>query len=185
MEQITGDAVYINNFLSKFGATPDLQPLFRIVRAELQHEMRFGRFNVFYGSVFLREEVGVHDVPKYDFLPPCWVLEQWVPPHLCQSDDLPEAKQKGSYECRYAFLDKKRNELPLNFRVIEILMHHFFQPKRSPEAIASSIRLEMEKLDADETKYFDDVLNDDSWIVSALSGRMGISMHMPTKKDLQ
>jgi hypothetical protein len=173
---MTNDPKVINEFLKGFGSNLRGEPLFRLVRAEEQLEFRRGTFNEFYGKVFVRTVTGVKQTKKYDFLPPCWILEQWLGPEQVANLELPESNL-GSYECRYPFVDNKNKELPLNGRVVEILMYNFLKPQSSPDAIRSRIKLELEQLDEKESKYFDDVL-DDGYIIPALAGKVGVSMHI-------
>lgn len=101
-----------------YGNDPYLNvPYYRVVRAENQTVARHGTFNDFYGAIFIRRVTEVREVKKYDYLPPCWILER-VEPNL--SGDILDVSKPYTYECITPFLDANNNALPLNWRAIEL-----------------------------------------------------------------
>lgn len=52
------------------------RPRFRVVWSDDQFEKRFGDFQVYAGDVYLRNEVGIREVPKYNWLENQWVVER-------------------------------------------------------------------------------------------------------------
>lgn len=94
------------------------RPNFRLVWTPNQYEKRFGSFTDFYGSIIIREVEEVREVPKYPYLPPCWILEKLVfspHPHLVESGN-------GHYELFWAFLTKDRKPVTPTFTSIIFLI---------------------------------------------------------------
>ena len=142
----------INDYLKTVGKSPSGEPLFRLVWSDSQHEKREGVFNEFYGSLYVRTFVGVMDVPKYPYLQHRWVLEMW---------------RDGTYELLYVFEDKDRNALPLNLRVVKLIVHHVLENKRSKAAIESAIVAEEKAKEDKEVEHYMDMI-DTSPIQNAL-----------------
>lgn len=162
------EAAKINKFLKGFGINQidTKQPMFRLVWAPDQRELRRGEFNVYAGEIFIRTEVGVREMPKYPYIGERYVLEQWYPPVLSYSEELPNSKY-GSYEPLYVFEDKNRNKLPLNIKVVEMIMYAKFNDRQSPDQRKSRLATEEDEKDQKETKYFEEVI-DTSDITSLL-----------------
>jgi hypothetical protein len=83
---------------------------FRVTWSEDQFEKRFGTFNVYYGDVFVREEVGIRSVPKYEYLDHQWVVERLHPNYY---KDVMEGEY--IYEPLWAF----PKNLPLKWEAID------------------------------------------------------------------
>ena len=91
------------------------KPKYRVVWSNDQYENRYGTFDVFVGDLFLREEAGVREIPKYSQFPDCWIVEKLMPneyPDVFEGDYI--------YDPFYTFPP----DLPLSRRAIELLMAH-------------------------------------------------------------
>jgi hypothetical protein len=153
-----------NNWLKIFGLVPEGnlysgQPLFRLRRAEEEYEMRFGEFNLFYGSIFIKTEKGVRETLKYPFLPKTWILEQWWPPQKYFNRELPDSVN-GGYDIVFVFADKKDNPLPFNKKVLEIFMGQRMLPGATPEQRRIHYKNLQEIRDKEEEAYFMEVTED-------------------------
>ena len=76
------EAIRINERLKQlYGKFVDTEnPRYRVVFSDDEIEKRHGTFNVTTeGGVFLREETGIREVPKYEWLQGQWVLERLLP----------------------------------------------------------------------------------------------------------
>lgn len=97
--------------LDHFGNDLLGKPKFQVVWSTDETEIRVGKFDEYYGGVYVRTIHGAKEWKKYSYLPDKWVLEQLVP------TSNPELKEKLSYEPIYVFQDKDGNYLPLNLDV--------------------------------------------------------------------
>jgi hypothetical protein len=104
----------------RLGTFLDGSPKYRLVWSDDQYEKRFGEFEEFCGTIYLRTFVGVREVPKYPYAKSCWILEKCIP--------IPEAHKNElftgslySWEPFYAFVDPQGNPLAPNWRMIEVL----------------------------------------------------------------
>lgn len=111
MIPLSHDVKKINKELTKIYGN-----LYRLVFSDNEREMRKGEFNVFYGQLFLRTEIGVREVKKYPYIKSKYVLEKYVPPPLSFISEVPESVH-GSYEPLYIFEDKDGNYLKPILRV--------------------------------------------------------------------
>src|SRR5438046_3147991 len=112
----------INKILeARYGRTLRGDPNFRIVWSDDQYEYRFGRYNIFYGHIFVREEVGTKLVPKYSYIRQRWLIERFYDGSKLKTDDLP-LSQNGGYEPVYVFESKSREYLSPTLKVCEILI---------------------------------------------------------------
>lgn len=101
----------INRRLFKFGKNPDGLPIYRIVFSDDQREKRRGKFNVFYGKIFLRTEVGIKETKKYSYIKSKFLIEKWIEPHLVNMLSNNEIVDSNGYEPIYVFEDKDGNFL--------------------------------------------------------------------------
>lgn len=64
--------------LKKYGTDLTGKPHYRVVQNGRSFvEKRKGNFKTFYGHIFIREEFGVREVPKYNYVPDgFWILEK-------------------------------------------------------------------------------------------------------------
>ena len=101
------DIKIINRLLAeRFGKLYDGRPIFRVVWSEDEFENRFGKYSVYAGHVFMRQEVGMMRVKKYrNIAQERFVFERLItiaklPQEIVQEN--PEAV-KGSYEPLHVF----------------------------------------------------------------------------------
>lgn len=176
MASDTITAAVIQGWLEKAGPAVPLQnrPLFRLVWADDQRELRLGTYNVYSNEgIFLRTERKVERVPKYDWLKEKWVLEQWVPPELVMTEELPESVY-GSYEPRYVFADHNGNALPLNLAVVQFIVQQSLKPKTSEMLKKSILTSNLDaKFEANKQRDFD-MLNDEGPLVSQFHDKTAI-----------
>jgi hypothetical protein len=113
--------------------------------------------------IFLRDEHGCIEVPKYQDYQDRWILEHLIYAPLAE---LPESKN-GHYEILYVFQGPKGEYLPPLFRVCEILIWKIRNPERN---IVEILEREEQKKYEKEIAYYMDILEDTSgsWLVTAL-----------------
>src|SRR5215471_1718428 len=100
----------INGALYREYRVLDGRPIYRIVWAPDELELRKGKYSEFYGHIFIRERVEVKWIKKYWYLKgPCWVLEKLVfmPNHKALDEMKQELIQSGNgtYEPVYTFIN--------------------------------------------------------------------------------
>lgn len=150
------------------------QPQYRLSWSTTETERRFGTYHVYYMQhIFLREERGELEVPKYPDFPDCWVLENFI---YAPVMEIPETKN-GHYEILYPFLSPKREPLEPLFRVCEIVIWCQRNPHQ-PGELYNILSERDKKLFQKEVAYFEDILEDrsGSWIVSALHDREAVTV---------
>lgn len=149
----------------------------RLVWSDDALELRFGNFNEFYGSIFLRNFTGVKEVKKYPWVKSRWVLERWYPPSVAYNPEIPESV-KGSYEPIYIFQDRHDKPLPLSLRVVELICEHMFNRPPEREQIKEGHELQEVARDRDETNHLEDGLE-----MSVISNQLhqGEAVVMPRK----
>jgi hypothetical protein len=138
------------------------KPKYRITWSTNQTERRFGTYHVYYMQhIFLREETGELEVPKYPDFPDCWVLENFV---YAPIQEIAETKQ-GHYEILYPFLSQTKEPLEPLFRVCEIVIWMQHNPYR-PGELVNILSDRDKKLFDNEVSYFKDILDDEgkSWL---------------------
>lgn len=166
-------AAHINRFLHTFGEWKDKEPKFRLSWSEDQRELRTGEFDVHANGIFLRTETGTREMAKYPYLRERYILEQWYPPELSFCPELPNS-QYGSYEPIYVFEDGNGNRLPLNMKVVEMIMHAKFNQSESQKDKDCRMRADQDIKDKKEVEYFEDALELSSDIMSNLHFGEGI-----------
>lgn len=99
------------------------QPNWRVVWSDTLTEKRDGEYEDYTpAGIYLGTKRGIREVRKYDYLPrPCWVLEKFH--HIFTRGTYDEVKEPYTFEPVYVFLDKNDNSLPLNWKVVEIIVH--------------------------------------------------------------
>jgi len=138
------------------------KPRYRVSWSTNETERRFGKYHVYYmGHIFLREEVGELEVPKYPNHQDTWILEHFV---YSPIEEIPETKN-GHYEILYPFLSPKQEPLEPLFRVCEIVVWMHRNPHK-PGELRNILEERDKKLFASEVAYFRDVLDDEnrSWL---------------------
>lgn len=143
----------INDRLNRRGRTLDGRAILRIVWSADQFEKRIGKFEDYYGHIFLREVTQLRTVPKYHYLtPPCFILERlcFLPPGAAIHRELVEASN-GTYEPIYAFRHPAtRQPLEVNDRVVDMILWHLENPgpKRNEDDARREYEAELQR-DAD------------------------------------
>ncbi len=132
----------INKYLAGVALAPTGNPLFRVVWSDDQREKRFGRFDDYYGKIYLRTFTGLREVPKYPWIRGKWVMEKWTPVTAEVLRDIPLATG-GTYEPLYVFEDGNQNPLPLNEEIVRHIIHVQFHPILEGDR-ASRLRTEHE-----------------------------------------
>ena len=94
--------------LDAYGLFEDGQPKYRVVWSTDEKENRVGKHEVWYGEIYVREEHGVKEYPKYSYCPDRWILE--VRAYTFN----PELTSKISYEPLFVMQDKNGNHLLLS-----------------------------------------------------------------------
>ena len=161
----TIQAAVIQNWLDLQAKVPlSDAPLFRLVWSDDQKEMRTGTYRVYTNDVFIREEQITKLTHKYDYISERWVLEQWFPPEIVFSEELPNSVH-GSYEPIYVF-ESKGQPLPLSLLPIQFLVQSALKPHRSEQyrkSLAQTVKEEKDKA-AEQADF--DLLNDEGPLVS-------------------
>lgn len=120
-EEIKAGVDRMNDWLKRnFGYFND-QPTWRVVWSTDQKEMRKGTFNYFDPSDgrFLRTEVGIREVPKYDWIKDKYVLERIMPVPEINRDEL---TTKLSYEPVFVFDNDKGQALIPRLDVCQLVI---------------------------------------------------------------
>ena len=117
------EAEIINKHLLKYGKMLNGKPVFRIVFSDDLTEKRVGIFNKFHGEIWVGQDRGVQEVPKYGYIKGAWILERYtvLPNH--------EVLNYDNYEPAYAFRDKNQKYLPPLLSICEIVIQGILQPK--------------------------------------------------------
>jgi hypothetical protein len=135
----------------KYGTISD-HARYRIVWSTTETEKRKGRFNDFYGPIFLRTVEGIREVPKYPFYKDRWVLEMYTGISYFTS----EVVDHNGYEPLFVF-DNNGKYLDPVWRAVEFILYRANSPvKRSASDIADEDRAKEEA----EERYFFDYLTD-------------------------
>lgn len=96
----------------------------RVVWSKDQFEKRKGTFDkISENGVYMGQETGIVEAPKYNYLQPQWILERLtpVPPNFVL--DI-----KISYECMWAFgFDHFGNPLPPKWEACEVVIATMFE----------------------------------------------------------
>lgn len=139
-----------------YGREIDGRQRYRVVWSTTQLETRVGEFNEFYGSIFLRTFTGIKEVPKYPYDKDRWIVERlfYVKNHEII------AEKPGSYEPIYVLKGPSGEFLPLNWKVVDLVVSY---ADKKPVGIklteSDFIAMEEEERNSD-TRYFEEVLED-------------------------
>jgi len=163
----------------KFGRDLSGNVRFQISWSDSQTEKRLGTYNVFYGSIYLRTEKGVREVPKYPYIKGRFVLERLI---YHSNPELPISKI--SYEPIYIFESSKGESLPLNEKVAIIVCHTCLNPNMSAAQKKAFFEDWNEKEFDKEVKYFEDAMDEGS-VAERLHDRDGIILNPFEKKEEQ
>lgn len=154
----------INRSLSERFRVLDGRPIYRLVWGPEQEETRCGTFTDWYGSILIRQEYkAVRRVKKYWYLEGAyWILEKLVFVQGQQAlkeivEELVEARN-GSYEPIYVFQDKDKKPLPVNWTVVEFVLHALHNPTKLSPSDIRDLEIAQEQ---SELKYFEEELSKD------------------------
>lgn len=141
----------INRRLKDLYGHVDGKARYRLSWSTTELEKRHGKFNDFYGSIFIRETVGVREVPKYPAYPDRWVLEV-LSPQLGTD----EVINHNGYEPLFVF-DKNGEYLDPEWRAISFIVNRVENPvKRTPKDLELAEEAQMQK----EYEFFLDYIGD-------------------------
>jgi len=139
-----------------YGREIDGRARYRVTWSSTQFETRIGDFNEFYGSIFLRSFRGVKQVPKYPYDKDRWIIEKLF--YIKNPEIL--AEKPGSYEPVYVLKGPQGEYLPLNWKVVDVVVN-FAEKKPVGIHLTDSDFSDMnDKEMAEETSYFEDILAD-------------------------
>ena len=131
---------------------------FRVVFSDDQRESRRGIYQEYAGKIFLREFIGVKEVPKYSWIKGKWILERWAGPELTYHEDIVSALD-GDYVCIYIFQDIKFNYLPPLWKVAQIVVKASLNPRRNAGALEEDLKVEQKKEESEVDKIFNEIKN--------------------------
>lgn len=127
------------------------RPLYHLVFSDTQLEKRAGVFADYYGHIFVREFVGVREVPKYrSYIQGCWVLEKLI------HGNIPELLVNFSYEPIWVFRDKKGKPVQPHWWAVEMILHQLLYGVRTTP---QSAQAEDEKKERDYIQYVEDMID--------------------------
>ena len=162
----TVESLVIKSWLSTQPCVPlTTKPLFRLVWSDDQYELRKGTFGRFVQGIKVSEESRVESAPKYSWIKDRWILEQWFPPNVAYTEELPDSVN-GSYEPIYVFESNDGEALPLNKLVIEFVVSRALKPKTSGMLKKSISDANLEEREKRAAKEDWEVLNDEGPLVS-------------------
>lgn len=156
--------------------------LWRIVWSGKQIEKRMGKFNVFFHRIFLREEFGVKELPKYQgyMKPDRWVLEHliWFPegmnPELVQT-----GPDRGFYEPAWSFIDATNQFVPPVWTAIALIIHSIRNPKHMSPSDYADAEVLKEKKEIEQT--YEEISNEAPELAHAL--KHGTAVVVPGGQD--
>ena len=172
------DIDIINEKLKEHGLNLFDAPLYRVVWSDTQLERRRGVWRVMFGEIFLREETGVREVPKYNYILERWILERWFPPTMAWNPELPDSSQ-GDYIPLYVFQDKHGNPLPVVEKVVTRIIHMAENPVHITEE--QRIQELKDKEDKEVEEYMDAL--EISPITNALHMKEAVGYSKTIKKE--
>ena len=166
--------------IDRYGLNPFNDPNYQIVFSDDAREYRKGKFNDFYGKIFLKSENGVRYVKKYPYIKSKFIIEKWYPSiKFRNSKDLVNTS-RGAYEPLYVFEDKDRNYLTPIERVALLVCAADYDPAGFLECkyFMEEYSKKQDKLDNDIIYYGLDITP----ISLALAIGEGISMTKEIKE---
>lgn len=140
-----------------YGSELDGRPRYRVVWSTTEIERRFGEFNEFYGSIFLRKCVGIQDVKKYPFDQDRWILEKLF--YIKNPEIISE--KPGSYEPLLILKDRFGGYLPLAWKAVDLAVK-FAEEKPMGIKLTDKDWNEQERKDIEqEADYFQNILDNE------------------------
>lgn len=140
-----------------YGKEIDGRQRYRVSWSSDQFEKRVGTFNEFYGSIFLREFVGIKECPKYPYDPDRWVVEKLF---YVKNDEI-IAEKPGSYEPFYILKGPTGQFLPLNWKVVDLVVNFADSKPVGIKLTDADWETQEQKEIKAEAAYFEDVINDE------------------------
>jgi len=159
-------------------------PKFRIVWTTSQFEKRFEKYQVYTpGGIFLREEQGVFEVPKYaNDMKDKWVLEK-----LMSTNGNPYLQQvaKFSFEPIWLFGAGNSSRQPI-WRAVQLLVRNnlYGDPNRIIKSLSDLEREEREVEEKEKVKMKEMISDDTSGLGWALKHGSAVSIN-GLKKELK
>jgi len=158
------------------------KPLFRLVWSNDLYEDRLSLFPIYDENGLLLSHIEqVRNVRKYNYINHRWIIEQWLPPEIAFSPELPDSAN-GDWMCIYVFESSNGQMLPLRLDVVQRVVQHACRSVSSYGARLSAqmkILENKEKL-ADQT--VEDCLNDESYLVSQMHSGSAVLNVFDNKK---
>lgn len=157
------EANYINSQLAKnYGFSDNGRQIFRVVWSENVSETRESEFDCFAGDIYIGTSRSVRRTKKYSYLNDKWILEKLVynPTHEIKGSEF------GNYEPIYVFQDGKGNFLPLNRRVVEIILDSLLNG--SPWKKSDWESWDSKRREREEELFFSIIDNESNPFLSAL-----------------
>jgi hypothetical protein len=171
------EAKRINDYLKLQEHNIKGEPIFRLVWAEDQFEMREGTFNEFKGELFVRTVYGVKRTPKYPYVKGCWVLEQYFSPEVTQ---IKEIKDHNGYEAIYTFIHKFQ-PLQLRLRVVELIMKAKHEARKSSMLSKSLLQNYLDDKEKKADDYTYNAIDSPSAMEMSLRLGDGVSLYIKEK----
>lgn len=150
------DAYEINRrLINIYGRAVDRDlPHFRIVRSETQIEKR--KSQVTDEGIMLPFGSVIREIPKYPWLPECWVLETYCPSINEMLRDAVDAPY--SYEPILPMISPENQPLPLSWRAIEFAVNSWIKAKDNFE---KRTQADVDAEEAKEVKKKEEALFDE------------------------
>lgn len=143
----------INEQIAKlYGNHPELDlPRFRVVWSDTQIEPRRNT-EIWYGSIYMGNEFGIKNVPKYLYIRQRWILEKVFP-----NNPEGDLVANHTYEPIFTFQDKDDNPLMPNFKVVNFICWHNMYGERRQKTAAEFNEEERKQYESD-VNFFNEYL---------------------------
>lgn len=138
-----------------FGTLLNGMPKYRLVWSNGQREKRFGTYDIYAGSIYLRTETGVLDVEKYPAYKNQWILEK------CLGNSNKELICEYSYEPVWVFRGPNNESLYPHYRVCEILIQSIEGFLRTGKMTIKDYMAQEEDEIKKESELFAEMLGED------------------------
>ena len=150
--------------IKKYGVDLVKRPMYQLVQNKRSLvEKRIGNWRTYYGHIFIREEHGVQEVPKYNYIPEGF----WVREKLYYTTN-PELTQNFSYEPLWCFRDPQTDgyQQP-NLKAVMFIIEMALHGKKEVES--------REALEAREEQTFYEMLGGNAGIAESIASQEGVS----------
>jgi hypothetical protein len=152
------DIKNLNKLLAaNHGKAFNSMPWYKIAWSDSETEKRVGAFNDFYGSIFVRQFVGLREVRKYDGpnFRERWILEKLV---FIDNPEIWDSLNAGSYEPIWVFRDKLGNYQKPNYKSVDFIIGMINNPAERKYHDAKSLDDFEDQLLEEETALEYDML---------------------------